>query len=252
MTLIELLISISISLFILAMLLEIFLATQKNHLILSALTHLEENANVAIQLLTNSIRTAGYTGCAHSFTLKSIDPSIEKITIHHASPQTATLLEPLKNKTQLHATQEPLFAENKILLISSCQSAELFSVKKITPHQHTQFIQSQTPLYNIYPAFSEISEWETQSFYVARTGRFTAQGQPVSALYMNKTELVEGIDKIQFRYAVLLDHTVIEKNAEQLQMNEKIVGVAIALTLSSLELFPLQKKAYAYVALREV
>ena len=250
-TLIELLIGITLSLFILSMLIEIFLATEKNHRALAALTDLQDNANIAIQLLSKSIRTAGYSGCAQIFPMQRIEAKSNAIIIHRAAPSAAILLEPMHNYTNLRVTQSPLFIKNKALFISDCQSAEIFFPKQIKKMHGAQMIETNHPLKFLYDRFAEVSELETQTFFVAQTGRYTEQGQPISALYVNKTELVEGVDTIKFQYTILLNHSLIEKNADELDGNEKIRGISIELTLSSLNSFPLQKKAYTYVALRE-
>ena len=180
LTLIELLISLTMALFILSAVFEIFFTVQKNHLAINALTELQENTYIAFELLAHDIRMAGYSDYPNNLLFKRIDAQSDSIMVRYV----------------------------------------------------------------------DNNEVKSKKFYINDTGRLDQQRHHINALYANKTELVEGIDRIQFRYSVISNGEMIEKSADELT-NEKIVGVAIEVLLNSLNNFPLQKKAYTYVALRE-
>jgi type II secretory pathway component PulJ len=180
LTLVELLISLTISLFILGAVFEIFFTVQKNHLAINAMTEMQENTHIAFELLSADIRIAGYSDYPNNRLFKRIDAQSDSILVRYVNN----------------------------------------------------------------------NEVKSKKFYIHDTKRFDQQGHRIKALYSNKTELVEGIDRIRFLYSVISNGEIIEKNANELK-NEKIIGVAIELLLHSLNNFPLQKKAYTYVALRE-
>lgn len=251
LTLIELLISVTIGFLILSAIYEIFLAVSKNHLANEALTEIRENSNIAINFLNNSIRLAGYSGCSHHFPFNPIDANAHSISVRYASNNAATLLASMQDNRYINVSQNPKLLLHKKLFISNCKTSEMFAAKSILHDNNSQKIEVEQPLQFRYEVFSEVSQLESKTFHVANTGRFDPLNQPIYALYANKTELVEGVNEIQFRYSVLIDNKVVEKSADELN-HETIVGVSIELTMHSLNQFNLNKKVYSYVALREI
>ena len=156
-TLIELLLSLTLSCIILSGMMEIYLITQKNYATLTAFKTIQDNSNIAIQVLSQSIREAA--------PLASFD---------------------MKN--------------NRITLINQSQEKTYFIDKK------SLFLKEKNS---------------------------------------NKIELIDGIESMKIMYDVLLNEEVIERSAEKIEQNAKIVGVSITLMMSN-------KKEYLYVALREI
>lgn len=64
LTLVEVMVAITISLILLAGVMQIFLSSRQTYRIQDGLARMQENGRFAMQFLSNDIRMAGYTGCA--------------------------------------------------------------------------------------------------------------------------------------------------------------------------------------------
>jgi type IV pilus assembly protein PilW len=258
MTLIELMLAITISMLILSMLTTIYLVTKKNDSAQIAVSNIQENARIAMHWLHGNIRTAGYLGCAKltdDFPIINYPPyeltrenkisssGSDTITIRGASISSATLVTSMRGYATLYVSGKPHFSEGDVLLISDCRSAEIFLVKKAAViSQGIQKITTKEPLHTQYQQYAEVSQFESNTYFVGKTNRQSADGSPIYALYIEdiyqqKTELVEGVEDMKIHYDI---------------NDNGIVGISIALTLSSLSNFSLQKKWYTYVTLREI
>lgn len=279
LTLIEMMLALTLSVLILSGIMEIYLATENNHLTLTALSSLQENGNIAIQLLSSDIRIAGYIGCAkltphfplttHVATSMTPENKIENyqsvaikeesdaITLRHASSENATLLQPMQSKSILSITQKPKFHQNDNLIISDCKTAEIFSIKKIVASKDKRQIFTRQPLNTYFNAFAEVNLLKITTYFIGKTERHDATGAPIYALYkmdenFNKTELVEGIKNMKIDYDMVEQGKMIEHPANEVRNAAKIAGISIKLTLTSLNQIRLQKNVYTYVALREI
>ncbi|MBI2779430.1 MAG: PilW family protein [Gammaproteobacteria bacterium] len=64
LTLVEVMVAITISLILLAGVMQIFLSSRQTYRVQDGLARIQENGRFAMQFLSNDIRMAGYTGCA--------------------------------------------------------------------------------------------------------------------------------------------------------------------------------------------
>lgn len=64
LTLVEVMVAITISLILLAGVMQIFISSRQTYRVQDGLARIQENGRFAMQFLTNDIRMAGYTGCA--------------------------------------------------------------------------------------------------------------------------------------------------------------------------------------------
>lgn len=64
LTLVEVMVAITISLILLAGVMQIFLSSRQTYRVQDGLARMQENGRFAMQFLSNDIRMAGYTGCA--------------------------------------------------------------------------------------------------------------------------------------------------------------------------------------------
>lgn len=280
MTLIELMLALTLTVWIVGSLSAIYLAAVKNHLAETALQNIQQNSRVAFQLLNSAIRSAGFIGCArlqNDFQVKTteaytitpanrvqayhgseIKPGTNALTIRYASMINNTLLEAMHAKNTLHVTATPKISVGEALLISNCLSAEIFSAQQvIVESDNTQEIISSHDLSQLYDKNAELSELQINTFYVGRTDRKNVDGSTIYALYMKditqrKTELVEGIDSLQIHYSVLENGNMIEHNENDILDWSAVRGVSLQALLISLNYFPLEKTEFSYVALREV
>ncbi len=265
MTLIELMLAIIISLLILSILSTIYLVTEKNNSTQIAMSHIQENSRIATHWLSTNLRAAGYLGCAKltddfplinyppyaltpankisSYRGEEMKSNSDAITILNASVSSATLVMPMHSYSTLYLSAKPHFSEGDVLLISDCKSAEIFLVKEASVvNQGVQKITTKKPLHTQYQQYAEVSQFESNTYFIGKTNRQYPNGASIYALYIKdihqqKIELVEGLEDMKINYAI---------------NDNEIAGVSITLLLSSLNDFLLQRKWSVYVALREI
>lgn len=266
-TLIELMISLIISFFLLNSVIAIYLAAQKNKQAQEALMTLQENGRLVAELMTASIRAAGYIGCARNqdfpiiIKLKPYDdvekkPHSDGITIVRASYSKAKLLSQMKHLTTLQVAASALFSQGNKIIISDCKTAEIAMVKKSMQYKGIQVIETTQPLNKLYTEKAELYLLEIDHYYIAETERKDRKGLPIYALYKkesdaHKLELVEGVSDLKIFYAVLENNALKDFPGREVLDWKKVVGVTLEITLVSLNDFSLQKTFYRYVALRE-
>ncbi len=250
-TLIELMLALSLSIFLISLLFEIYLIAENSQLTQAALISLQENEQILSQLVLRHIRMAGYAGCEkladdfpfynHLTEKVSLSNKIQLsqqsgVTLWHAGIESALLIKPMRGFATFYATANPPFAIGDKLIISDCKTADLFSIKQISILSNgIQKIVTTVPLNKLYAENAEVREFVWESFFVSDTGRLDLQQKPVYALFMRgqddrKTELVEGVTSMQ----VELD---------QMENGAAVVGVAFAFTI-------LNKTWHTYVSLR--
>lgn len=252
-TLIELMLALTMSMMGLSIIITIFIAAQKSYLIQSDLSHIQETARTVTALFTSVIQRAGYIGCARLtevFPLANSTPYeinsknkmvIEKgneITIRNASVLHANLIENMQSLSEIETTSSPHFSVGDVLLVSDCQSADIFQVDKILPYKNHQIIIPKYPLMNKYKNNSEVSFLEINTYFVDKTKRKSLSGKPIYALYSRdihnqKTEWVDGIDQMQMQFDYF---------------NEVRVGVDATFSFSSVNL---KKQWNSYIHIRD-
>lgn len=279
-TLIELMISIILSMFILSSVTAIYLAIQKSLNSQSALMNIQENIQVVVELLSSSIRTAGYIGCAKlsgdfpilayppfiitednrvtSYKNSEIKKGSDAISVIYASVSKSRLVKNMREQNILYISSETRFSKGDILLVSDCVTAEIFTVKEVSTNKdNIQFIETERPLNKYYSENSELSFFESNKYYIGETGRQDSKGFPIYALYMkdialHKTELVENLIDMKVSYDLLEDKQLVAHTSNEINDWSKVVGVSIMLKFSSMNPFPMEKSIYTYVALREI
>src|SRR3990167_11079994 len=109
-TLIELLLSLTLSCIILSGMMEIYLITQKNYATLTAFKTIQDNSNIAIQVLSQSIREAA--------PLASFDMKNNRITLINQSQEKTYFID----KKSLFLKEKN---SNKIDLIDGIESMKI-------------------------------------------------------------------------------------------------------------------------------
>ncbi len=276
-TLIECMVAILISSLVLSSLTVLYIATQKNLERQEALMTIQENSRVALHILDSAIKTAGYIGCARltndfpftsdmvlneknkiqSYMHGQIKPGSDAITIMRANPINDNLVINMVDHLHVTISADLSFDKRNHALIADCESAELFRVADVNSiGSNLQIIVSEKPLHKLYSYQAELSQFEINSYFVAKTERLDQNGNPIYALYMrdidaNKTELVEGVNDMHIEYSVVENGRLQDKNANQIQDWSQVVGIAMTLVFSGLNQAHVTQKEYLYVALRE-
>ena len=252
-TLLELMLSITLSLFILGSVTEIFITMQKNFRLQLALSSIQEHKRLTMEWLHADLSIAGYIGCpklTENFPLKKFHQyeltpqnkiviSQNQITVRHASLKHTELLKDMMGFSTFVTNADEHFMAGNILLISDCMAAEIFQVKKIIRSKNFQKLTTTEPLSSRFHKGAEVSKLEINTYFTDKTDRKTESGLPLSALYLTniqhkKIELVEGVDDMKVNF------------------NQNHNGIYLSYLFSSvLASSPLFKTGYQFVALRE-
>jgi hypothetical protein len=269
--LIEFIIAMMISVFLLGILGMIYLAAEKNNAAQSAYLTILDNGRIASELLTRHIHAAGHIGCARltddfpltsylNYTLSSRHKIIgtdNTLTVSGGSPESGYLLQSMLTATVIYVSTELHFMTGDIVMVSDCESAEIFEVKSIQKiHSGMQKIISTMPLHKQYGQYAEVNYFEKNMYFIADTKHTDASGATIHALFVRNhrrhiTELVEGVDAISITYDVVQHDQLVMLKAQQVQDWAAVVGVKIELSLSAINAYPLHKKLNRYVAVNE-
>jgi hypothetical protein len=258
-TLLELMLVMSMSLLLISSAFVIYLAMQKNHHLLTAINEIQENSRMASQLLREHVQIAGYRGCAYTQDSGArISGTDNTLTTYQASTQSANLIFAMSEASTLVVAAKPNFKVGDMAVISDCQAAEIFQIKKVMRlNNGAQKLFLLQPLNRMFSATAEVGRWQVFTYLVKKTGRVHKNGVAISALYARNTdnrlqEWVAGVDAMQVHYAVTNQNQLAIVSAAQVSDWMRVVGVQIKLLLSATKDDVLHKTAYVYIALREV
>lgn len=241
LTLIELLISLTIAVGLLSMLTAIYLAAEKNMQWQTAESLLQQNANIAINILKKAIKTAGFIGCAKftedfpilnhsdisfSSRTKINFPDTHTLVVERASLTSAALVHDMRGQSTIYITDDLTIHPGDTLWIADCKTADIFVVKTISGH-HPQKITTVQPLSRLYAEDAVVRFVEIKRYFVDPT-------QNVLYEENNKGKMAL-IDHIQAMY--------LQKNTHAGQ----VMGVAFQLIL---QVNSLEKKRFGYAALQ--
>ncbi|MES2218479.1 MAG: hypothetical protein V4501_08700 [Pseudomonadota bacterium] len=265
LTLIELLMALASTLFLLLALATMLITLQKNFNTEETLNTLQENARAAMQILQTHIHNAGNIGCAklqEGFAVKSFGAyslssqnklvgTAHEITVRGAGGISGGLIHDMNDKNSIYITAKPVFEAGDLAIIADCETAEIFQIKNITiVTPYIRRIESITPLAKNYLQTATISRFEINTFSVERTSSKDNQGKAVTALYVKnrhhrKMELVEDIANLIFTYDVKINQRLQSLTAEQVTDWSSVVGITIHFQVKH---FPFTKHWYTYIA----
>ncbi|BBB15664.1 prepilin-type N- cleavage/methylation domain protein [Candidatus Rickettsiella viridis] len=224
-TLLELLIALTLALFLSSVLIEIFVQCKKTYYLIQRLNAVQTSVRIAFNGLSRDIRMAGLIGCVRLINffplntqltpdnsllvwqagfatthsdlpyLPEAKPHSDIILIQFLDPDTRSVKFAQGGTISL-VGESPFHSQDKCL-ISDCQHAEAF--------QWGQF-----NLQHRYQRDSEVGFLNKIVYYIGNTGRLNHKGNAIFALYRrnlnrsahNPIELVEGIEKMSVRLGV--------------------------------------------------
>ncbi len=219
-TLIELLISLTISFFILNVLFSIYLTCKKNFSLQAQLAATQANAQIALQTLNTAIESAGFIGCARlteNFPLQNntvylfnstnrLVGTVQSITVRHMQTKSGALTQAMQDFISLKIAGPRTYVAKQIMMIADCESADIFTVQSArTLAKDLQLITASTPLSKNYDSNANVAELVENTYVVKNTGRLSSEGLPIYALFerninAHSVELVENINAINFDY----------------------------------------------------
>jgi type IV pilus assembly protein PilW len=255
--LVELMISITLGLFLSTAVIQVFLATNTSSKVQDSLAQVQENARFAMRFLGKEIRMAGYMGCSSignvnvnviAVPASAVDfgmatalvgednvaadnalsavPGSDVLHIKKASESDVNVTGNMAiNNANLQIENNNLGLETgDYVMVSDCLNADVFRVvnslgsngNAVVTLAHSQGlgINSSNNLSKLYQTDAEVYAFESGDYFVRDTGRNTAGGQPINALYMRRliagtggvigaaVELVEGVEDMQISYGV--------------------------------------------------
>ncbi len=272
-SLIELMLAISLSLFLSMGMINIFIHSKNIYRLTQSLNTISSKARMAFHLLSHDIRMAGFIGCVRLTDALSLtryltgDTSLvvwhkgyttaklslpklaryqkdsDAILIQFLDPNTFPIKEAKSNHVVL--AHRRVFRFKDSLLISDCLHAEFIHWNNI----HLTYS---------YQTDSEIGFFNKIIYYIADTRRISETGQTIYALYrrnLNQSfykpiELIEGIKRMTIRLGMKNeDGTLCYRNANEVKHWTDARSVEIRLLLTDVK--HLQQEWKQVIGLRE-
>lgn len=199
MTLIELLVALTIGLFIVGGLVVLLTSSKTNYEVQSYSARLQENARFAMQFLGYDLRLSGYTGCADLSALTSVQGQTptsygDSVQYTYANPNAALTLTSDANigDTTIDVSDASGLVVGQAIAIADCGStvevditAKSGNTLTIDPGLNRRF----------QIAYTEIRPFNTYTFDVQQSGATNIPG-----LHRDGLELVEGIEYLRLLY----------------------------------------------------
>lgn len=255
-SLIELLIAISLALFLSAGVISIFIHSKATYYLTQQLTNIETNARSAFHALSWDIHMAGLIGCMRLADFSPLHTNLSlnsSLVVWHKGYTTAKMALPNLHRiqtnsdvilvqrlnpntipvsfaqgSQISLLKRAIFKPNNMVLISDCQHAEAFRWGQVKLS------------YNYLE--SELGFLDKIIYYIGDTGRISESGRPLYALYrrnLNKSshkpiELVEGVERMSIRLGIknLINGNLFYENADKVKQWSDVRSVEIKLLLT--------------------
>lgn len=253
--------TIILGLIILSCLWEIYTLSELQHRRQVALSHIQNNAQTASEVLISAIHQAGDIGCArltenfpvisyqhYSLNNKNkLSGTQNEITVRYMEFPRASLQKSMHDYSVIDTTSNVRFKVGDIVIISDCHRAEIFKISSSTIKYPFQKIISQQPLHHLYMPYAEVGRLIINKYFVAKTNRNNGQRKFIDALYeqdfyLYKNEIVEGIQQMQISYVVQTS----DIDAKNIGDWSKVIGVNIKFLVSYT---PFSKPWYLYANL---
>jgi type IV pilus assembly protein PilW len=255
--LVELMIAITLGLFLSAAVIQVFLATNASAKVQDSLAQIQENARFAMRFLGKEVRMAGYMGCSSignisvnvianpadtvNFDLSTALVGEDNVTagnelgalvgsdVLHIKKASGVGVyvtgNTSANNANIKIENNSLgFAQGDYVMVSDCLAADVFRISNNpnnngngnadTTLTHSMSVNTDTKLSKLYQTDAEIFGFESVDYFIRDTGRDTASGLRINALYMQRLvagsggvtsaaiELVEGVEDMQITYGV--------------------------------------------------
>ncbi|PAU66042.1 hypothetical protein BZL41_03670 [Pseudomonas sp. PIC25] len=290
LSLVELLVAMALSLIIGAAVIQMFLASKSSHRLQDSMARVQENGRFAVGFLAKDIRMAGFMGCgnideiainviANPAPIDVANPlgqiiggvnniaatnswnavaGTDVLSIRKASNAGVGLVGNMSTDNaniQIETNTLELVAGDA-LFISDCLSADIFRATNVSSgssHEtiaHANNYNTSNRLSKAYGDDAELFAFESIDYFIRDTGRATASGDPIRALWVTKkfanrsdasanpVELVEGVQDMQIEYGVATGASMIA-NSYQTANNvtdwSKVVSVRFSLLMQSTE-----------------
>jgi type IV pilus assembly protein PilW len=266
--LIEVMLALLLSMGIFSILILLYVAAEKNHAMQVSYYEVEDNSQIALQIISRDIQQTGFVGCARltadfpvqSYAMYALFPNnkimgTNTTLVTRFAGMAAYLQQSMLSLTTLFASSDSHFSAGDMAIISDCYSAEIFRIKTVFENNHIQKIISELPLHKQYNQYSEISHFEINTYYVAKTKRTDSFGKGIYALYRRNAEshvveLVEGVEQLLMTYDVNENGSIHRLSADAVSDWAAVIGVHIQISLRAMHGYSMQKIWNGYAALQ--
>ena len=241
LSLLELMLALSLTTVVFSCVLSILPGLKNSWRTIMALQTQLSHGRQAESILRHDIRVAGFLGCAVYDEAKfgaALSGDDQVITTRHAYARTANVMRPMSDVMNVIVENRPEFKADDRLVITDCEHAEIFTARSAElVGNHLQRIVSKEALQYRYPLNAELSLYRNNTYMIESTGREFATGKPVLALYRHdasgrRTEMVEGIDAMQIKYDVVVNHYLQMLVASAVPDWSAVTGVEVELIVN--------------------
>jgi len=260
MTLIEMMLALSLSIFLISVVTEMYLISENSQIAQTGLLSIQQNMQMISQILKHEVKASSYFGCAKftdEFPFKNnssyilnqksrvekyqnadVKAGTDAIRFWHASARSAFLVKTMRGYSDLYVSASLPIKAGDDLIISDCQTADVFQVKQVLViDNNTKKIVSTKPLSQFYKIHSEVNLLEIVAYFIGATNGLYTKDE-----HGNKSELVEGVSEMKITISQIENNKLTEHLIGDLTHSAEIKGISFDLDL-------LHKKWYVYAAL---
>ncbi|MDI1353088.1 MAG: prepilin-type N-terminal cleavage/methylation domain-containing protein [bacterium] len=176
----ELLISLLLSSLLMTILMQFYLHNKQQYIVVENKLDTHFDLQWITNLLSDSIRRAGFTPCLGieqliSVDRRSTDNTISALKINSFPVQSLQISRMSEEFTELSSVDHPtqLFVNEFIelnpkhsVLISDCYHAEVHHIATIRKHPHGTLIVLAKPIQFVYPSGAYLGEWLEESWFI--------------------------------------------------------------------------------------
>jgi len=240
----DVMLAIILSLLLLSILFELYLAAHKSLKQQHDFLDMQDNAAAVINALSNEIREAGYIGCPRlddnfhvishlpwiiSQTNRLVGTEAGELTVRHAG-QPVSLISLSADHDVITTDNSRHFSGSDVLLVSDCKHAELVIAEKVNAGKKTQKIKLAQALQYAYEPPAEVSKLIQNTFYLARK-----KGDVYSFMLRDingiSHELAAGISSLNLLYSVKTTNAWKDTPAKNVMNWSEVSAVAIDLQI---------------------
>lgn len=273
-TLIEVMVAVTLSLVILAGVMQLFISSKETYRINDMISQIQESGRFAVETVSRDLRITGYQGCADPAFVDAINIVIntppttdyrstaligveggsvsDNMSMQFASATGVALAsasDPVNAKFTI-AQNTAGFTVDDVLMVSDCASAHLFRVTAVTEvggQTEITYNADENDLTKLTKSYSagtsQLMHFQRVTYSVADTGRKNQAGMAIPGLFKkvnNSTpvEMVQGVENMQIEYAERLDGGNLRyAAADDANLNmANVVSVRLGLLLQTTEL----------------
>jgi hypothetical protein len=250
--LIELMMSLSLSLIMCFMLMQLYLVIHRSFSLQSELSQIEYNAETAITKLRENIYQSGYIGCARLRPLFPIEGELKgllssqnkiyakdqgAIIVRYVSYHHATVMTSMQNSYEIKTNTEVRFKDGDIVLLSDCFHADILKIKKVYGNRHTQRLLPDRAIMYTYKKGSEIARMIVNQFEIKASNlKQSKKALYITDIHHRSQPIVDDVTAMQVRATVKIGDIIQERPASEVEDWSTVLGLSVQLTLSSLHL----------------